>query len=255
MQKIHVMIAEDELMARKELTYLLTEEEDVELCPSAESGEQLLQLYREYEPDVIFLDIHMPGISGLEAAQQLIDQAVHVPPLFIFTTAYDEYAIKAFDLEAVDYLLKPFDELRFQKAMKRLRNQIKQRERKLMEPYVSNSTSTGPAKLLIDDGERTVVLSPDMIYFAMPHKRMLEIHTKDRAILSRMTLQELEKKLVGHPFFRTHRSYLVNLNYIKEITPWFNGTSNITLKDIEHIQIPVSRTARKMLFKMFENNH
>lgn len=253
--KIHAMIAEDELMARKELFYLLSQEEDVELCPSAETGEQLLELCSEYEPDVIFLDIQMPGISGIEAAGKLIDQAVHYPPLFIFTTAYDEYAIAAFDLEAVDYLLKPFDELRFQKAMKRLRNQLRQRERKLMEPYVSNPKSSGPVKLLIDDGERTVVISPDMIYFAMPHKRMLEIHTKDRVIMSRMTLQDLEKKLVGFPFFRTHRSYLVNLNYIKEITPWFNGTSNITLKDMEHIQIPVSRTARKMLFQMFENNH
>lgn len=253
--KVHAMIAEDEQMARKELTYLLTQEDDVELCPSAETGEQLLQLYSEYEPDVIFLDIHMPGITGIEAAKQIIAQAVHYPPLFIFTTAYDDYAIQAFDMEAVDYLLKPFDELRFQKAMKRLRNQLLQRERKLMEPYVSNQKSSGPVKLLIDDGERTAVISPDMIYYALPHKRMLEIHMKDRVILSRMTLQELEKRLFGFPFFRTHRSYLVNLNYIKEITPWFNGTSNITLKDMEHIQIPVSRTARKMLFKMFETNH
>lgn len=253
--KIHAMIAEDEQMARKELTYLLTQEEDVELCPGAETGEQLLQMYGDYEPDVIFLDIHMPGMSGIEAAKQLMNQAVYYPPLFIFTTAYDEYALAAFDLEAVDYLLKPFDELRFKKAMKRLRNQMLQRERKLMEPYVSNTKSSGPAKLLIDDGERTVVLSPDMIYFAVPHKRMLEIHTKDKVILSRMALQDLEKKLYGLPFFRTHRSYLVNLNYIKEITPWFNGTSNITLKDMEHIPIPVSRTARKLLFKMFEDNH
>lgn len=252
--KIHAMIAEDEQMARKELMYLLTQEEDVALCPSAETGEQMLQLYGEYEPDVIFLDIHMPGISGIEAANHLMNQFVHYPPLFIVTSAYDEYALAAFDMEAVDYLLKPFDELRFQKAMKRLRNQLLQRERKLMEPYISNMKS-GPAKLLIDDGERTAVLSPDMIYYAVPHKRMLEIHTKDRVISSRMTLQELEKKLYGFPFFRPHRSYLVNLNYIKEITPWFNGTSNITLKDMEDIQIPVSRTARKMLFKMFENNH
>ncbi|MED4202475.1 LytTR family DNA-binding domain-containing protein [Neobacillus mesonae] len=252
--KIHAMIAEDEPMARKELTYLLTQEEDVELCPSAETGEQLLKLYNEYDPDVIFLDIHMPGISGIEAAKHLMDQAVHYPPLIIFTSAYDEYAIQAFDMEAVDYLLKPFDEMRFQKAMKRLRNRLLQQERKLMEPYFSNQKSSGSAKFLIDDGERTAVLSPEMIYYAVPHKRMLEVHTKDRVILSRMTLQELEKKLYGYPFFRTHRSYLVNLNYIKEITPWFNGTSNITLKDKENIQIPVSRTARKMLFKMFEQN-
>lgn len=253
--KIHAMIAEDEPMARKELTYLLTQEEAVEVCPSAETGEQLLQLYSDYEPDVIFLDIHMPSMNGIEAAKQLVDQAIYYPPLFIFTTAYDEYAIQAFDMEAVDYLLKPFDETRFQKAMKRLRNQLLQRERKLMEPYVSNLKSSGPTKFLIEDGERTAVLSPEMIYYAVPHKRMLEVHTKDRVILSRMTLQDLEKKLYGFPFFRTHRSYLVNLNYIKEITPWFNGTSNITLKDMEEIQIPVSRTARKMLFKMFEINH
>lgn len=104
---------------------------------------------------------------------------------------------------------------------------------------------------MIDNDDRTIVLSPDAIYYAMPHNRVLEIHTEDKVIYSRMSLQELEKKLQGHAFFRTHRSYLVNLNHIQEITPWFNGASNITLRDKKQTTIPVSRTARKHLFELF----
>ncbi|GIO22121.1 LytTR family DNA-binding domain-containing protein [Oceanobacillus sp. J11TS1] len=249
--KIHTMIAEDELLAREELIYLLDREKDVKLLPSAESGEQLVALYKEHEPDVIFLDVHMPGMRGVEAAKKIIDIAYVKAPLFVFTTAYDDYAVEAFEIEAIDYMLKPYDTERFQIAMNRIRKRMQQLERKDHQLFHQGINST--TKLLIDDNDRTVVLSPDAIYYAVPYKRMLEIHTEEKVIYSRMTLQELEKKLQGFAFFRAHRSYLVNLNHVQEITPWFNGASNITLRDNKKTTIPVSRSARKQLFDLFGN--
>ncbi|MCM3739472.1 LytTR family DNA-binding domain-containing protein [Oceanobacillus luteolus] len=244
---IRAMIAEDEAMARKELMYLLQDEEDILLSPHAESGEELIEQYRLHKPDVIFLDVEMPGMSGVEAAKAITEMKEE-SPLFIFTTAYDEYAMDAFDIEAIDYLLKPYEEANFKRAISRLRKAISSKGSK----HAVNEQQPATDKLLIDDGERMVVLSPDSIYYAVPHKKQLEIHTEDKVILSKMTLQDLEDKLKNHSFFRTHRSYLVNLNHILEITPWFNGTSNVTLKDKDQTKIPVSRAASKILIKKFK---
>lgn len=250
MSKIHVMIAEDEPMAKKELLYLLEKETDVELCPCAESGDEVIDLFDQYEPDVLFLDVQMPGKSGVEAAKEITAMSHIHSPLFVFTTAYDEYALEAFEIAAVDYLLKPYDDKRFENAMERVRKRLRLLEKNMSE-QATKQVNTSSAKLLVDDGERMVVLDPDAIYYAVPFKRMLEIHTKEKVIHSRLSLQEFEQKLEGYAFFRTHRSYVVNLNHIREITPWFNGTSNVTLKDKEQTQIPVSRAARKVLLEHF----
>lgn len=253
--KLYAMIAEDEQMARKELTYLLEQEADVHLCPSAKTGDQLVELYASHVPDIIFLDVHMPGMSGVEAAKKITTIAHNPLPLFVFTTAYDEYALDAFEIEAIDYLLKPYDDKRFHTTMNRIRSRFSQlRKTSSWKNAHSEQGKNQPAsgKLLIDDdGDRMVVLSPESIYYAVPFNRMLEIHTENKVIVSRMSLQELENKLAGYAFFRTHRSYLVNLNHIQEITPWFNGTSNVTLRDKHQTSIPVSRAARKVLLQHF----
>lgn len=241
------MIAEDEYLAREELIYLLKQEKNITLCPSAETGEQLLELYYYHEPDVIFLDVEMPGMLGIEAAKR-ITKLASVQPFFIFSTAYDFYAMDAFEIEAVDYLLKPYDHERFQLTMDRLRKRLKTKKGD------QHATLSPPnARLLIDDGDRMIVLAPESIYYAVPSNRVLEIHTENNIFESKMTLQELESKLKGYPFFRTHRSYLVNLNHVLEITPWFNGACNVTLKDKKRTTVPVSRSARKTLFEMFGN--
>lgn len=248
--KIRVMIAEDEMMAKKELLYLLNEEKGIILTPHAETGEQLIELYFDHQPDVIFLDVEMPGLTGIEAAQMITKQETTKSPLFVFTTAYDEYAMDAFDVEAVDYLLKPYDETRFQRTMNRIRKSMT--SRKNSREGFEKKLQTTVSKMLIDDGDRMVVVSPESIYYAVPNKRLLEIHTEDKVIMSRMTLQELENQLAGQPFFRPHRSYLVNLNHVLEITPWFNGTSNLTLKNKNRTKIPVSRSASKTILDIFK---
>lgn len=248
--KIRAMIAEDERMARKELVYLLEKEGDIILTPDAQTGDQLLELFFVHRPDVIFLDVEMPGLNGMEAARYILEQAQDHVPLFVFTTAYDEYAIDAFDVEAVDYLLKPYDETRFRRTMGRIRKSLTHREKDIKP--AENKEKPTVSKLLIDDGERMVVVSPDSIYYAVPNNRFLEIHTDYKVINSRMTLQDLEEKLKDYHFFRAHRSYLVNLNQILEITPWFNGTSNLTLKDKKRTKIPVSRSASKRIYEIFK---
>src|SRR5699024_2444745 len=221
---MRIMIAEDEYLAKEELIYMLEKEKDIELCPSAETGEELIDLYFEHKPDVLMLDIEMPGMTGIDAARQII-KATKTPPYIVFITAYDTYAVEAFDVEAIDYLLKPFDQVRFQQMLERLRSRrseskeiIKRKEIEVEESAIK--------KLLIDDVEKMIVISPSSIYYAVPSDRVLEIYTEDKIIESKLTLQELERKLTGLPFFRTHRSYLVNLNQILEITPWFNGAYN-----------------------------
>lgn len=250
MNDIRVMIAEDEMMARKELLHILNDEKGIVLTPYAETGERLIELYSQHLPDVIFLDIEMPGCTGMEAARHIMKMAPDPTPLFVFTTAYDDYAMDAFDVEAVDYLLKPYDEERFHRTMARIRKSLS--NRKGSDKIVEKNVKATVGKLLIDDGDRMVVVAPESIYYAVPNKRLLEIHTDDKVIVSRMTLQELEEQLTGHMFFRAHRSYLVNLNHVLEITPWFNGTSNLTLKDRNRTRIPVSRSASKMILQLFK---
>lgn len=271
---IKAMIAEDEHLAREELAYLIRQEEDVELCPSAENGQQLLQLYRRYRPDVIFLDIEMPKRSGIDAARRIREDSRETDgtaPLFVFTTAYDEYAVQAFDLEAVDYLLKPFDPERLQEAMARVRKALQlgramsdrnQAESSPEEEGVrlQNGKATPsrhspdqkqrPSKLLVEDGEKVVVLDPTTICYAVRVNRRVAIHTEKEVIHAKITLQELEELLRDYSFFRSHRSYLVNLDCIKEIVPWFNGACNLILKNKEDTKIPVSRAAVKTLFEL-----
>lgn len=246
---IRALIAEDEWPARAELAWLLQREKDVTLCPAAETGDQLFTLYDQHRPDVIFLDIQMPGLSGIEAARHLLngDRGNERSPLLVFTTAYEDHAVEAFALEAVDYLLKPYDEKRFKQAMDRIRKRLSDRSPTRVQP-LRPPLSLHRDRLLVNHGEKMVVLSPTSISYAVRVERFLEIHTEKEILRSKMTLQELEYKLREFPFFRTHRSYLVNLDYIQEITPWFNGAYNLVLKD--ESRIPVSRSAAKRLFQL-----
>lgn len=249
------MIGEDERLAREELGYLIQQHDDFILCPGAENGKQLLELYDQYRPDVIFLDIHMPVLSGMEAAKELVAKSAQRgerSPLLVFTTAYEEYAIEAFGVEAIDYLLKPYDLQRINLSISRVRKHFSFDKHYSTTSPIPDSQQSRSSKLLIDNGEKVVVLTPEMIHYAVRTERLIEIFTDRGKIHTRMTLQELEEKVRGFSFFRPHRSYLVNLDYLHEITPWFNGAYNIILKNKEKTKIPVSRTAAKELFRILK---
>ncbi|UFJ41496.1 LytTR family DNA-binding domain-containing protein [Brevibacillus humidisoli] len=258
MTMIKVMIADDERLAREELGYLLEQEKDVVLLPSATNGRELLELVRKHEPEVLFLDIKMPEMEGIQAARILA--ASERCPLIVCSTAYEDYAVEAFGLNAVDYLLKPTDPSRFKETMNRVRVRLAQQNNRNAEREaagLSAAASAAPAagklsKLLLDDGSRLVVIDPEAILYAEREDRLINIYTLQQRFTSKMTLQQLEQKLAAYAFFRTHRSYLVNLNYVYELIPWFNGAYNVTLKDEQRTQIPVSRSCAKDLLKLLQ---
>jgi two-component system response regulator LytT len=256
--KIKVMVAEDERLAREELEFMLKDIEDLTLCPSVTNGKELLHRYEEYLPDVVFLDIHMPELEGITVAQHL--RARKLSPLIVFTTAYEEYAVEAFALNAIDYLLKPYSTERLEEALNRARKEINKHDHNNNDTEQNSpnhekreaAKGAGMSKLLLDDGERLIVIDPKSVYYVMRDDRVVQIYTADNVYSSKLTLQELEEKLSTFDFFRCHRSYLVNLNYIQEIVPWFNGAYNLTLKNKEKTKIPVSRSSAKDLMNILQ---
>jgi two-component system response regulator LytT len=239
-----IMIAEDERLAREELIYLLSKEPDVVLLPSSTNGEELLDLAEKHKPDVIFLDIHMPGLNGMQAAEVLLRQ--EPKPYLVFATAYDEYAVEAFQLEAADYLLKPYEEERLRRTLQRIRE-------RLGAPSSALPPAVSKGKLLIEGESRTIVVDPVAVSFAEKEEKQTRIHMVDGQLhVTRLSLQELQDRLQGYLFFRTHRSYLVNVGHIAEIEPWFNGASNAILSDAKRSRVPISRIASKELLRLIQ---
>jgi len=269
--RIKAIIAEDERLAREDLAYLVGRQPDFEVLATAEDGEQLLQRIDMHQPDVIFLDIQMPVMSGMEVTARLLErerEGQQAMPLVVFTTAYDEFALQAFAIDAIDYLLKPYDMERFNVTIERIRKRhrptVQQFEQSRFEKpanlFENSQLQPSPppgevkvhrrvSKILVDDGDKVVVVAPDTILYAIRAERNVEVHTTHDVLYVRGTLSELAQKLSGWPFFRTHRGYLVNLDAIREITPWLHGAYTITLCDQSRTQIPVSRSSAKDLFQ------
>lgn len=251
--KIRVMIVDDEPLSRDELRYLIQKHEDFEICGEAGSAIDAMKLYLQAKPDVVFLDILMQDMDGLMVAKQWQQQKS--PPLVVFTTAFDRHAIEAFAVNAVDYLLKPFDERRFLDSLERLRA-------KWNGDQLPLSVATGYKKeeeqkykvnkLIVEEDGKAVLLDPEDVVYAYREERKVFIKTKDRIFSTSYSLQDLGDKLERFPFFRTHRSYLVNLNMIAEITPWFNGAYNLQMKDLKKSVVPVSRNYVRDLMKKLE---
>lgn len=250
MKSIKVMIAEDERLAREELLFLLQQEEDLEILPSAANGRELLELAQIWQPNVVFLDVQMPEMEGIQAARMLNASPHDI--LIVFTTAYEDYAVTAFGLNAIDYLLKPYSQDRLRETLRRIRDRLGAFPR-----GQTGGPGTGPSalprklnKLLLEDGTKHVLLSPESILYAVREDRVIRIFTDaGQCVTAKQTLQELEEKLQGYSFFRSHRSYLVNLNQIEEIVPWFNGAYNIIMKDGKRTPVPLSREAARELFR------
>jgi two-component system response regulator LytT len=244
------MIAEDERLAREELHYLLQQEADVELLPHATNGRELLEMVEQHQPDVVFLDIKMPELEGTQAARMLA--ARKQQPLIVFSTAYEDYAVEAFKLHAVDYLLKPTEPKRLVETMQRVRERLEKSKAEAAAQTTVAAVPAKPPKLLVEENNRLVVIDPASVVYAVREERSVRIFTQKQFFTTKMTLAQLEEKLQMYDFFRTHKSYLVNLQYVSELEPWFNGAYNLTLKGEGHIRIPVSRTMVKELLKRLE---
>lgn len=237
-QEIKVVIVDDELYSRTELKHLLGMFENIKVIGEADSGENGLEKAIRKEPDVVFVDIEMGELSGIQLIESL--QKMWKPPLIVLATAYPEYAAQAFRYEVLDYILKPFDEDRLAETMGRIERTLAAN----IEPANNNGKELG--KVAVEDNDRIVYLSPkDIIYFFREEDETLVV-TRDHTYRSKMSLKEFEKKLSRYSFFRPHKSYLVNLAKVEHLTPWFNGAYHLKLLHVAE-NIPVSRNYVKSL--------
>ncbi|WP_130807556.1 LytR/AlgR family response regulator transcription factor [Senegalia massiliensis] len=255
--KLKVLVVDDELPAREEIKYLLEKYDDIDIIYEANNGIIAFDLIQKFEPDIIFLDINMPKISGIELADKIINTKNTKIPLIVFITAYDEYAIKAFELNAIDYLLKPIGENRLEKTLKKIRENLKLNDEKMQQnintivnQLQSKKQSDSIKLTLYKDGAFYPISTKDIIFSTVEDKNTVIITTKGKFIYHD-SLSHLERNINKNNFFRSHRSFIINIDYIEKIEPWFNNTYNVKLKGYnEHI--PVSRGQVKQ-FKTIMN--
>ena len=245
--KIRCIIVDDELPAVDELAYILSRIEDVEVIASSNSASKAIKEIRTKKPDLVFLDIHMPVKSGFHVARMI--SSFDRPPLIIFATAFDQYAVRAFDENAIDYILKPFSEDRIKKSIDRAKEIISSNGKALSIKELNRliesigGTEKSVVRISVENKGRILLLDPDNIFFCKSAEKKIFINTKNNQFVchSVSSLNELENILINHPFFRTHRAYLVNLSYIKEVIPWFNGRYLVNMSDENSTEIPISR--------------
>jgi two-component system, LytTR family, response regulator LytT len=234
-------IVDDEPLARDELKYLLIRSGKVEILGESDSMDEAVASISELKPDLVFLDIELAEDNGLTIARQL--ETLEPAPAIVFATAYDEYALQAFNLSAVDYILKPFDEERIQKTLGKIKSMQKLGNKHAPFPSSINPQRNGKLAVMCD--ERIVLLTIADIVYIESNEGKCNIVTLSQTYKTADSLVVLEKKLQVAKFLRVHRSFIVNLDHIIEIEPWFNSTYNLFLQDGS--KVPVSRTYIKEL--------
>jgi DNA-binding LytR/AlgR family response regulator len=254
---LRVLVVDDEQLAREELCYQLSQAVDVEIVGQATNGPEALAASDELDPDVVFLDVQMPGLTGFEVARRLLERADDAPAV-VFVTAYDQHAVEAFEVNAVDYLLKPVDASRLQQALVRVRRRLgaarQDGEPRLLNEQVEQivkimaSRQARREQVAVKAGERFWLVQADEIIFASLADESITIVTGQVAGTSNYrTLDDLQARLDPETFWRVHRSHLVNINKIKEIVPWFSRNYILRMKDAKSTEIPVSRSQTKRL--------
>lgn len=240
--RARALIVDDEAPARAELRYLLEEFNRVQVVGEATNAEEALVLLRSLSYDLVLLDIRMPGGSGLEVAAAL-RQLPH-PPKVIFTTAYPDHAVEAFDLEAVDYLVKPFDADRLGRALDRA---LSGADDTRAQPPGQQAPPVEPlGRIPVQRDGRTVLVDRSAIIYASAVRGYSYLKLADERVLVSFSLNELERRLRGH-FFRTHRSYLVNLDHVRELVPDFTGALVLVMNDRQRSRVEVSRRQAREL--------
>ena len=224
---IRVLVADDESPARDKLQRWLGELADIEVVARAEDGLQAAAAIERLQPDVAFLDIQMPGLNGLEVAAQLEQGTA---PLVVFVTAYDEHAVKAFDLNAVDYLLKPYDKERLLKAVTRVRDRLGDKQSRAPAVVTARAQTGSSERLLVPEGERLQLIDSSSIDWLEADDNYVHVHTASRKYLLRRTLQDLLAQLGEQRFARIHKSAAVNISAVGSLTPLFKGDYEVSLR-------------------------
>jgi two-component system LytT family response regulator len=234
--KIRALIVDDEAPARSRIRQLLKSETGLEIVADCSNGRQAVEVIRREKPDLVFLDVQMPGLTGLEVCETLT--AAEVPlPLVIFVTAYDQYALKAFDVHAIDYLLKPFDRERFQKALGHAREQLAHLRAGApdarLNALLENLRAGGKRmdRLVFKENGRVIFLRTETIDWVEADGNYIRLHTGAESHYVRETLAGMEAQLPSDGFMRISRSLLVNLDRVKELQPLFYGDYAVILRD------------------------
>ena len=256
--ELRAVLVDDEQLARDELGYLLGRIGGVEVAGQSGNGVEGLATIDRLKPDLVFLDVQMPGLTGFEVARRMLEtgSSSHI----IFVTAYDQHAIEAFEVNAVDYLLKPVDPARLEAALERARRRISLERRqesdaagvgnqqleKLVQLVAERQSRR--EQLAVRIGERFMLVQTDEVIFASLVDDSITVVTGQHAGTSNYrTLDELQTRLDPAVFWRVHRSHLVNINKIKEIVPWFSRNYILRMKDAKASEIPVSRAQTRRL--------
>jgi DNA-binding LytR/AlgR family response regulator len=273
---ISALIIDDEQLARDELKYLLDQVGGVEVVAQGSNGIEALELIEEYRPDLVFLDVQMPGLDGLAVIERLIarirlqgaaESGKEPAPLpqVVFATAYDQYAVRAFEVNAVDYLLKPFDRTRVEQALDRVKrrvgagaagdspieSQLEALVRLLNRPQTASRASQ-PAKLIVQAQSRLLLVDQAEICYAAIDEGVIRVVTQNFEGQSKCrTLEELLELLDPAHFWRAHRGFVVNIDHIREVVPWFKSSYQLRMNDKKQTEIPVSRSQTKRLRELF----
>lgn len=260
------LIIDDEPLARQELHYLLDAIGGVEVLAQGTNGIEAVELITHHKPDIVFLDVQMPGLDGFAVLKKLLDKKFPLPQI-VFATAYDQYAVRAFEVNAADYLLKPFDRKRVKKSIDKASLQLSTPAEssseakldallRLMEEQAHTPRPNHPAKtwgkIVVRAQSRLLLVDPGDICFAAIGDGAIQVVTNAvEGQANCRTLEELMEQLNPKTFWRAHRSFVVNLKHIREVVPWFNSSYQLLMDDPKHTEIPVSRSQTKHLRELF----
>lgn len=255
---INTIIVDDEKPARDELAFLLKGFSEINLLAQGKNGLEAVNLIREHSPDLLFLDVQMPGLDGFGVLKRLVERKLKVPHV-VFATAFDHYAVQAFDVNAVDYVLKPFDKTRIAKAIQKAKKEIEAHtspaerlEQLVSQLAAPKPASAQPSKVLIRSQQRMLLVDSSDLIFASIEGGLISVIAKDLEGTSNYrTLEELLAALDQESFWRPHRSFLVNIHHIKEVVPWFKSSFMLKMNDKKQSEIPVSRQQTKRLRELF----
>jgi two-component system response regulator LytT len=253
---INTLIVDDEKPARDELAFLLKGFSDINLIGQGKNGVDALALIKEQSPDLVFLDVQMPGLNGFGVIKRLMDRKIKLPQI-IFATAYDNYAVQAFEVNAVDYVLKPFDKGRLARAIQRAKKALEAdaSPTERLESLVSQigTAKAQPVKLLVKTQQRLFLVDSDDVIFASIEDGSITVVSREvEGTSNYRTIEELAASLDSELFWRAHRSYLVNINHIKEVVPWFKSSYMLKMADKKASEVPVSRAQTKRLRELLK---
>lgn len=231
------IIVEDEFLAQQELSWMIQQHSQIVIEACFDDGLEVLKYLQQHRVDVIFLDINIPSLDGMLLAQNIHQFAQR--PLIVFITAWKEHAVEAFELEAFDYILKPYHEARIITMLNKLEAAGQQ------QAMTQAPATSAPQTVNLVKDDRIIVTDINDIYYVEAHEKLTFVYTRREAYVMSMSISEFCARLPEQSFFRCHRSYCVNLSKIREIEPWFNNTYLLKLRDLT-FQVPVSRSKVKL---------